>query len=598
MKPHPGRRNAVRRIAPAAGVLVMIAMSAMGACSPPGGGLGPGASGAAASVQTVTLGTAADSAGPALAVPGARRGGTAIDLEENGLDHLDPAQVYVNREQAISSLFVRTLTGYKVDPKTGRTALVGDLATDTGEPSDGGRTWTYHLKPGLKWQDGEPITSGQVKYGIERLYASFETAGPQYLQSWLSGADYRSAYPGPYSGTSLPNSLVATPNSRTIVFHFRSPHADTPYAMALPAASPILPSKDTKTGYDQHPFSDGPYKIKSYQPGKEMVLARNTFWDPRTDPIRNAYPDEWHIQLGISQPGLTQRLMASADQDKDAVSLVSSADPTQTPTILTGAEYTRRTISQYQPFVDVFNINTSRVKDERVRQAIMYAFPAKQIQIALGGPAQGDLATSLIGPTVTGFTADDPFGKLAEPTGNPAKAKQLLQQTGVKNLKLTYAYANTDRWQNVAVILQKAMAKAGINLQTKAIDTTSYYSLIGKVANSYDIYRSGWAADWPNASTVIPPTQDGRQVSDGSANYSHLQDAYVDSAIDRINKITDLGQQAAQWQQLSAYIMKNLTPEVPYLYDKYFQVYGTGLGGVTYNASLGTINPNTLYVKQ
>jgi peptide/nickel transport system substrate-binding protein len=227
----------------------------------------------------------------------------------------------------------------------------------------------------------------------------------------------------------------------------------------------------------------------------------------------------------------------------------------------------------------------------------MYAFPVKQIQITLGGAAQGDLATSLIGPTVTGFTADDPFGKLAKPTGDPAKARQLLQQAGVENLKLTYAYANTGRWQNVAVVLQKAMARAGINLQTKAIDATSYYSLIGETANTYDIYRRGWGADWPGASTVIPPTQDGRQVGDGSANYSHLQDPYVNSAIDRIDKITDLTQQAVQWQQLSAYIMRNDTPEVPYLYDKYFQVYGTGLGGVTYNAPIGAVNPNTIYVK-
>lgn len=586
-----------RLAATAAGVLVISAMGALGACSPPGGGLGTGAGGATASVQTVRLGAAADSAGPAPAVPGARRGGVVVDLEETGLNHLDPAQVYVNREQAIGSLFVRTLTDYKIDPRTGRTVLVGDLATDTGESSDGGRTWTYHLKSGLRWQDGEPITSSQVKYGVERLYASFETAGPEYLQTWLSGTDYRRAYPGPYGGRSLPDSLVAAPDSRTVVFHFRAPHADAPYAMALPAASPVLPSKDTRTGYDQKPFSDGPYKIKSYQPGKEMILTRNASWDPRTDPIRNAYPDEWNIQLGIPQPGLTQRLMASAGQDRNAVSLVSSADPTQTPTILTGPEYRGRTVSQYQPFVDVFTINTSRVKDERVRQAIMYAFPMKQIQITLGGAAQGDLATNLIGPTVTGFRPDDPFGKLAEPAGDPAKARHLLRQAGVTHLKLTFAYANTGRWQDVAVILQKAMARAGIDLQTKAIDATSYYSLIGRITNTYDIYRSGWGADWPNASTVIPPTLDGRQMSDDSTDYSHLHDSRVDSEIDRIDAVTDLTQQAAQWEQLSAYILRHDTPEIPYLYDKYFQVYGTGLGGVTYNPAIGTINPTTLYVK-
>ena len=580
-----------------AAILAVGALS-LSACSSGGGGGGAnGGNGATASIQTVTVGTAADSQGPAPAVDGAKSGGTLIDLEPSGINHLDPAQAYVNQEQVIGQLFSRTLTGYKIDPKTGKTTLVGDLATDTGTSSDGGKTWTFHLKDNLKWQDGTPITSQQVKYGFERLYADYETAGPQYVQAWMSGQNFRKVYPGPYGGKTLPDSVLATPDDKTVVFHFQSPHADAPYAMALPDAGPILQAKDTKTGYDQAPFSDGPYMIKSNQPGKELVLTRNKYWDPKTDPIRNAYPDEWDIQLGVAQPGLTQRVVAAAGNDKNAVSLVQSADPTQVGAILNNASLKSRTINQYQPFVDVFNINMTRVKDERVRQAIMYAFPMKQVQTALGGSAEGDLGTNLIGPTVTGFKAYDPFGKLTNPNGDPAKAKQLLQQAGVKNLTLTYAFSNTQRWQNVAVTLQRAFAKAGINLQTKAIDATSYYSLVGKLDNPYDIYRTGWGADWPSASTVIPPTMDGRLLADDDPDYSHLNDTHVNSEIDRINQITDLKQQAAEWEKLDEYIVKNDTPSVPYLYDKYFQVYGSNVGGVGYNSPLGTLNPNTMYVK-
>ena len=177
----------------------------------------------------------------------------------------------------------------------------------------------------------------------------------------------------------------------------------------------MLKAKDTKAKYDSAPFSDGPYRIQSYLPGKKLLLTRNTYWDPKTDPIRNAYPDQWNIQLSISQPGLTERLMAQAGQDKAAVSLVSPADPTQTYTIISNAKYKSRTVAEFQPYVDVFNINSTRVKDARVRQAIMYAFPMKQVQTALGGVAQGDLGTNLIGPTVTGFKPYDPFGKLTKP---------------------------------------------------------------------------------------------------------------------------------------------------------------------------------------
>ncbi|MDI5963922.1 ABC transporter substrate-binding protein [Streptomyces sp. SL13] len=585
-------RNARYAAVLAAGALSLTACSA-------GGGGGPAAdSGAKAAADTITVGTAADSVGPATPVPGAKKGGTVYDLEQEGINHLDPAQAYTQETMIVSQLFARTLTGYRIDPKTGATKLVGDLATDTGEPSDGDRTWTFHLKSGLKWQDGTAITSDQVKYGFERLYASFETEGPSYVQTWLSGTDFRKAYQGPYGGKSLPDSSIATPDSKTVVFHFLAPHSDAPYAMALPDAGPVLKSKDTRTGYDNAPFSDGPYKIQHYDSGKELVLNRNPYWDAKSDPIRQAYPDTWDLQLDISQLNLTQRLMAESGQDKDALALVAPADPSQTEVIATDpAKYKSRLVSQYQPYVEVFNLNTSRIKDVKVRQAIAYAMPIKQVQTALGGSPQGDLGTSLIGPTVAGHQASDPFGKLATPQGDPAKAKQLLAAAGVKHLTLTFAYRNEDRWQTVARTLQNAFSKAGIDLRLKAVDATSWYSQISKVDNPYDIYVTSWSADWPSASTVIPPTMDGRLLADGDPDYSHLDDSHVNSEIDRINKITDLKQQAAQWQALATDIIKNDTPVVPYLYDKYYNVYGDGLGGVTYNTPLGTINPGSVYVK-
>jgi peptide/nickel transport system substrate-binding protein len=219
------------------------------------------------------------------------------------------------------------------------------------------------------------------------------------------------------------------------------------------------------------------------------------------------------------------------------------------------------------------------------------------VQTALGGPAQGDLGTNLIGPTVSGFKPSDPYGKLTKPNGDPEKAKELLKEAGVTNLKLTYAYSNTDRWQKVAATLKNAFAKAGINLQTKPIDPTAYYTLVGKIDNSYDIYRTGWGADWPNASTVIPPTMDGRLVANDDPDYSHLNDQHVNSEIDRINDIGDIAQQTAEWQKLAEYIMTTDVPVIPYEYDKYYNIYGDGLGGVTYNTPLGTINPNTIFVK-
>ncbi|WNI17529.1 ABC transporter substrate-binding protein [Actinacidiphila sp. ITFR-21] len=588
-----------------AAIMAVGALSLTAACSSGGGGGTSSTGGNSASASSTPppvpnygLGTATDSKGPAPAVPGATKGGTVNDLDQAGFDYLDPAQQYVSDQLSVSALYARTLTGYKIDPTTGKTILVGDLATDTGKMSDAGKTWTYTLKDGVKFQDGTPITSADIKYSIERLYADFETQGPQYIQQWLYGPDYRKLYTGPYSGKEIPDTLLATPDPKTIVFHFKDPHADAPYAMAMPVTSPVEKSKDDKGAYNNHPVSTGPYQISSYKPGKSLVFERNPNWDPATDPIRNAYPDKWNFELGIAQPSLSQRLIAGAGDDKNGIDLSGVADPSVMQKLVTDPSFKSRTVNEYQPYVETLDINTKRVTDPKVRQAIAYAFPMSQVQQAAGGAAQGDLGTTLLSPTIGGWKQFDPFGKLAKPTGDPDKAKQLLAEAGQPHPKLVFAYANTAKWQTISLTIANALQKAGFEVVRKAIDPTSYYTVVGKVNNQYDIYRTGWGADWPNASTVVPPTMDGRNLIDGTNNYSFLNDPHINSEIDRIKAETDITKQTADWEALSEYSLKTDTAQVPFLFDKFFNIYGSGLGGVTYNSVVGTINASTIYVKQ
>lgn len=150
----------------------------------------------------------------------------------------------------------------------------------------------------------------------------------------------------------------------------------------------------------------------------------------------------------------------------------------------------------------------------------------------------------------------------------------------------------------MSLTIEKALEKAGFDVQRKAIDPTSYYTVVGKLDTPYDLYRTGWGADWPSASTVVPPTMDGRNLADGTNNYSFLNDEHVNSEIDRILAITDIKKQNDEWRTLSEYVLKNDTSQIPFIFDKYFNIHGSGLGGVTYNEVYGTINPNTIFVKQ
>ncbi|MFD8547992.1 ABC transporter substrate-binding protein [Streptomyces sp. NPDC059649] len=557
---------------------------------------------AAAQAKTIPMGTAADSTGPAVAVKGARNGGTLRVYQRDSYNHLDPGQMYVSDMKALSQLIFRGLTAFKQDDK-GNAKVVGDLATDAGQMSDGGKTWKYTLKDGIKFEDGKPITSKDIRHSIERLYAKFITDGPTYVQTWLSGSGttYRKALPdGPYKGDHLPKSVLDTPDDKTVIFHFKKPQSQLPYALTMPGYSVVPDSaKDTKDAYDVAPVCSGPYKIASFKSGKSMQLVRNKNWDAKTDPVHHQYPDGFNITFNHQASDSTKRLMADQGEAKNAVSFTNAVDPTLTKDVLNNASASKRMVQGYQPYVWQMNYNMDRLKDKRIRDAITYALPDQQLVRLNGGSYGGEIAGGLLAPTVAGYKKGyDPYGKLSHPNGEPEKAKKLLKEAGKTGMKLVYAYSNTESRQKEAVAIEDALTKAGFNVQKKEVDAASWYEQMGKVDNGFDIYMTGWGQDWPDASTVIPPSYDGTTIQDGASNYSHVNDKHVNSEIARISEITDVKKATEEWQKLHQYIVEKVDPAGPAFYTKVLQLYGSNVGGVRYNLDVSYLDPNTLYLKK
>ncbi len=174
--------------------------------------------------------------------------------------------------------------------------VVPDLATAPGVVSDNGLTWTYHIKPNVKFEDGTTVTSADVKYAVERTFArSVLPLGPSYYPLLLGGN--AKTYPGPYTDRSkniMGLTAVSTPNATTVVFHLAHPFADFNYVAAIPQSAPVPPNKDTGANYQLHPMSTGPYKFQSYQLNKTLTLVPNTFMEPGHRPERQAAGQQDH----------------------------------------------------------------------------------------------------------------------------------------------------------------------------------------------------------------------------------------------------------------------------------------------------------------
>ncbi len=554
---------------------------------------------AAEQQDPVVYGDAAASTGPAKDVAGAKPGGFINVYMQSDLTHMDPGQIYVSDAGQFSNLIHRGLTNYQEDAE-GNLTVVGDIATDAGQSSEGGKVWTYKLKDGIKDEDGNPITSADVRHTIERLYSKVIFDGPTFVQSWLSGNDYRKALPdGPYKGKHLPDTVLETPDDKTVIFKFSQPRPDLPQALAMAGYSIVPAKQDTKAKYDKAPAALGPYKIAEYKPGKSMKLVKNDQWDPKTDAVRHQYVDGWNFTSTVSQASQTKRLIADQGEAKNAIQFTDPVDPAQMSDVVTNAETKKRTIQGYQPYVWQLTFNLDRIKDKKVRDAITYAIPNQSMVQADGGRYGGEIAGGLLAPTLPGFDATyDPFGKLKKPNGDIEKAKELLEEAGVKEgTKLTYAYSNTPRGQAQQVILKDALEKIGFDVQAKEIDRASFYEQIGKLNNPYDIYMTGWGQDWPSPSTVITPVYDGELVADGASNYSHVDDKQVNELIQKALK-QEPEEAAKTWEQAHHRIVEEINPAAPVYYSKQIQLYGSNIGGARYSTESSYINITDLYLKQ
>jgi peptide/nickel transport system substrate-binding protein len=179
--------------------------------------------------------------GPAAPVAGARTGGKITVLMDGDFSTLDPQQIYDSTALNYGQLFFRTLTGY-IEHPDGTLQLVGDLATNAGTTHDGGKTWTYHLRSGIRFEDGNAITSRDVAYGIARSFSRNSAYGPQYLTRDL---DPNHTYPGPYGGALIPPG-VGVPDDQTITFTFPVAHPELPYLLAFTTSTPVPVAKDSK----------------------------------------------------------------------------------------------------------------------------------------------------------------------------------------------------------------------------------------------------------------------------------------------------------------------------------------------------------------
>jgi peptide/nickel transport system substrate-binding protein len=504
------------------------------------------------------------------------KNGGSLNLVATGdCDAWDPANTYYGWCWNMQRLFTRTLVGYSSIPGANNVGIEPDLATALGEHNADFTQWTYHLKD-IKWENGNPVTSKEVKYGLERVFATdiFSQGPASYYLCSLDkcDADGNPTYKGPYKDKTGGLDQITTPDDHTIIFKLNSSIPDFDYLMTLPASAPVpLAENGSFNGarYTLHPLSNGPFKFQSYTPEQKIVWVRNDKWDQSTDKIRTPHVDKITLNINTNANDNDQQLEAgTADADPDGGVQI----PFQTK-IATDPNLKKNADNPVSSYVRYFAImqQVKPLDNVHCRRALFYAINKSDLIRARGGSYGGDIAHTMAQPTVPGHDNNaDPYPSGPDNTGDLAKAKDELQQCGKPNGFATKeAYVNSGRGPAVFTATQSALNRVGIKVSAAVHAQSGYYGgFIGKPDTvksvGIGLAQAGWGADYPTgggfwtsiAASYAPP---------GGGNYTQLNDPKVDALLKEAAQST--GRHDDLFKQLDAQVMSDAVM-LPFLYDK------------------------------
>jgi peptide/nickel transport system substrate-binding protein len=493
--------------------------------------------------------------------PSDARGGVVHLADSGDWDSLDPAESYYAYEMNFARLYGRSLVAFAPSPGADGTKLVPDLASSLGVASDDARTWTYHLRSGVKFEDGVVVTSKDVKYAVERsLDKSTFPAGPSYFNQYLDLQGYTSPYEDP-SPDRLGLRAIETPDDSTIVFHLRQPFAAFDDVVMMPPTIPVERARDTGVDYKKHPLSTGPYQFGTINPGRNFTLVRNPHWDPATDPLRRALPDEFDVSLNVNADDIDQRLIAG-DLDLDVTGLgVQAAAQGRIlgdPRLKSNAD----NAASAREWYTTLNPDVAPLDNIHCRQAVEYATDHNSLLAAFGGPFGGDIVTNLQPPIMPGVRTFDPYPS-ANHAGDITAARSQLSQCGhPAGFATTIAYrAEWPREKAAAEAMQQSLSRVGIKLTLKSFPQADYLRLyVGKpayaAANGLGLAVFGWQADWPDGFGYLNQLVDSRAIhpEGGNANLG-VRDPAIDALVDQANRTPSAAARADIWNEVDRRVM-------------------------------------------
>jgi len=431
----------------------------------------------------------------------AHRGGTlGVVFTQPAFDSIDPAIAHLLSPSQLLGMTNDGLVTLNHVGGSDGVQLVPDLAVSLPTPTDGGRTYRFQLRPGIRYSTGERVQPEDFRRAIERDFRLHSPGAGFY--TGIVGAVGCVRYP---ERCDLTEGIGTEDEANTVTFHLRAPDPEFLYKLTLTFAYAVpagVPDRDV--GLNPVPAT-GPYMIDSYVPGQALRLVRNPFfheWSKAAQP--DGYVDVIVFRLGVNPlDAVTAIERGEADWGVYDIPLSPPADRLQEILI----RYPAQVHINPSPEVEYFIMNT-RVPpfdDLRVRRALNLAVDRNVVVRLDGGPDLAQPTCQVLPPGLPGFRPYCPYTVNPDASGmytgpDLTRARGLVEASGTKGMRirvLTDPHVRDTR--HVVSILRKL----GYRASAWPVGLPEYNPLASNSANRVQISRGGTLTDYPAASDII-----------------------------------------------------------------------------------------------
>jgi peptide/nickel transport system substrate-binding protein len=509
--------------------------------------LAVGACGGSSSSSSSAAGGGASSSGTTPASSsGGGGGGTVTLLQGTAPQSLDPGKGYTTQDAEVNWLVYTGLTTYKhVQGKTG-TDLIPGVATALPKITDGGKTYTVTLRPGLKFSDGSPVKASDFTRAAERAIKIPWGGSGQFITPIIvGGTAYSTGKAKTISG------IVADDKTGKITIHLVKPYGPFDNVLAFPAMGLVPTSAPLKEEPSNPPPGVGPYKVTNIVANQSYSVVKNSDWTP----IPGIPSGQVNVNVKIDS-NVTSNALSVLNNTADVFDWADTIPGSLLPQIHSKGQGRFQNVnlggSTYYVFMNVTN---KPFNNQLAREAVVTGLN----EDAMNRLSSGTLAPAcfFLPPAVTGHPSGPcPYGTPG--TGNLAKAKALVKQSGMAGQPVTVWSETRSPRQQWMTYYTSFLNSIGFKAKQKVLADATYFTTIGEQKLHPQTGFADWNQDFANPVDFYLLVDGHAILPTDNENFGEVNDPKINDAIATLGQVptTQLGSIASKWQAIDEYVAK------------------------------------------